>query len=55
MPALIAVRYNRLIKTAYGRICQKQPYEKMIGHATFLSDNNLSVGMQFPSGEPEGI
>jgi hypothetical protein len=55
MPALIAVRYNRLIKTAYGRICHKQPNEKMIGHATFLSDNNLGVGMQFPARKPEGV
>jgi len=31
MPALVAVRYNRQIKAAYDRICQKHPNEKMIG------------------------
>ena len=31
MPALVAVRHNKQIKAAYGRICQKHPNEKKIG------------------------
>ena len=51
MPALVAVRYNRQIKAAYGRICQKHPNEKMIGVAAAMRRLLLLIYTLWKNGE----
>ena len=51
MPALTAIRYNRQIKAAYGRICQKHPNEKMIGVAAAMRRLLLLIYTLWKNGE----
>ena len=51
MPALVAVRYNRQIKAAYGRICQKHPNEKMIGVTAAMRRLLLLIYTLWKNGE----
>lgn len=51
MPALVAVRYNRQIKAAYGRICQKHPNEKMIGITAAMRRLLLLIYTLWKNGE----
>ena len=51
MPALVAVRYNRQIKDAYGRICQKHPNEKMIGVTAAMRRLLLLIYTLWKNGE----
>ena len=51
MPALVAVRHNRQIKQAYGRICQKHPNEKMIGVTAAMRRLLLLIYTLWKNGE----
>lgn len=51
MPALAAVRYNRQIKAAYGRICQKHPDGKKIGVAAAMRRLLLLIYTLWKNGE----
>ena len=51
MPALVAVRYNRQIRDAYGRICQKHPNEKMIGVTAAMRRLLLLIYTLWKNGE----
>ena len=51
MPALVAIRYNRQIRAAYGRVCQKHPKEKMIGVAAAMRRLLLLIYTLWKSGE----
>ena len=51
MPALVAVRYNRQIKAAYGRICQKHPDGKKIGVAAAMRRLLLLIYTLWKNGE----
>ena len=51
MPALTAIRFNRQIKTAYGRICQKHPKEKMIGVTAAMRRLLLLIYTLWKNGE----
>ena len=51
MPALVAVRYNRQIKTAYGRICQRHPNGKMIGVTAAMRRLLLLIYTLWKNGE----
>ena len=51
MPALVAVRYNRQIKAAYDRICQKHPNEKMIGVTAAMRRLLLLIYTLWKNGE----
>ena len=51
MPALVAVRYNRQIKAAYGRICQRHPNGKMIGVTAAMRRLLLLIYTLWKNGE----
>ena len=51
MPALVAVRHNRQIREAYGRICQKHPKEKMIGVAAAMRRLLMLIYTLWKNGE----
>ena len=51
MPALTAIRFNRQIKAAYGRICQKHPDGKMIGVAAAMRRLLLLIYTLWKNGE----
>ena len=51
MPALVAVRHNRQIREAYGRICQRHPKEKMIGVAAAMRRLLLLIYTLWKNGE----
>ena len=51
MPALVAVRYNRQIKAAYGRICQRHPNGNMIGVTAAMRRLLLLIYTLWKNGE----
>ena len=51
MPALVAVSYNRQIKAAYGRICQRHPNGKMIGVTAAMRRLLLLIYTLWKNGE----
>ena len=51
MPALVAVRYNRQIKAAYGRVCQRHPNGKMIGVTAAMRRLLLLIYTLWKNGE----
>jgi len=51
MPALVAVRHNRQIREAYGRICQRHPKEKMIGVTAAMRRLLLLIYTLWKNGE----
>ena len=51
MPALVAIRYNRQLKTTYDRICQKHPKEKMIGITAVMRRILLLIYALWKNGE----
>ena len=51
MPALVAVRHNRQIREAYGRICQKHPSEKKIGVTAAMRRLLLLIYTLWKNGE----
>ena len=51
MPALVAVRHNRQIREAYGRICLKHPNEKKIGITAAMRRLLLLIYTLWKNGE----
>jgi transposase len=51
MPALVATRYNKQMKAAYDRICQKHPNEKKIGVTAVMRRILLLIYTLWKNGE----